>query len=104
MDLSLSGKRAVVTGGSRGIGFAIADALAAEGTEIALLARDPDRLEAAAVRLRERGGRVLALSADTVPGQRTRQWPRWDLPSGRVSYALRRPAVQEPRLCRRMSP
>jgi NAD(P)-dependent dehydrogenase (short-subunit alcohol dehydrogenase family) len=48
MDLSLSGKRAVVTGGSRGIGFAIADALAAEGAEIALLARDPDRLAAAA--------------------------------------------------------
>ena len=44
MDLFLSGKRAVVTGGSRGIGFAIADALSAEGAEIALLARDPGRL------------------------------------------------------------
>ena len=52
MDLDLSGKRAVVTGGSRGIGFAIADALAAEGAEIALLARDPDRLATAAGRLR----------------------------------------------------
>jgi short-subunit dehydrogenase len=52
MDLFLSGKRAVVTGGSRGIGFAIADALSAEGVEIALLARDPSRLAAAAARLR----------------------------------------------------
>jgi 3-oxoacyl-[acyl-carrier protein] reductase len=36
MDLQLTGKRAVVTGGSRGIGFAIADTLAAEGADIAV--------------------------------------------------------------------
>jgi len=72
VDLFLSGKRAVVTGGSRGIGFAIADALSAEGVEIALLARDPDRLAAAAARLRERGGRVLALSADTTDDKAVR--------------------------------
>jgi short-subunit dehydrogenase len=66
VDLYLGGKRAVVTGGSRGIGFAIADSLAAEGAEIAILARDPDRLAAAADRLHERGVRVLALSADTT--------------------------------------
>jgi NAD(P)-dependent dehydrogenase (short-subunit alcohol dehydrogenase family) len=66
MDLYLSGKRAVVTGGSRGIGFAIADALAAEGAQVAILARDPDRLATAAGRLHERGGRVLALAADTT--------------------------------------
>jgi NAD(P)-dependent dehydrogenase (short-subunit alcohol dehydrogenase family) len=66
MDLQLSGKRAVVTGGSRGIGFAIAAALAAEGADIALLARDPERLEAASRRLREGSRRVLALAADTT--------------------------------------
>ncbi len=44
MDLQLTGKRAVVTGGSRGIGFAIAAALAGEGADLALLARDPERL------------------------------------------------------------
>jgi NAD(P)-dependent dehydrogenase (short-subunit alcohol dehydrogenase family) len=48
MDLYLSGKRAVVTGGSRGIGFAIADALAAEGAQLAIVARHPDRLAASA--------------------------------------------------------
>ena len=72
MDLFLGGKRAVVTGGSRGIGFAIAEALSAEGAEIALLARDPDRLAAAAARLRARGGRVLALSADTTDDKAVR--------------------------------
>jgi NAD(P)-dependent dehydrogenase (short-subunit alcohol dehydrogenase family) len=72
MDLYLSGKRAVVTGGSRGIGFAIADTLAAEGAEIAILARDPERLATAAERLHERGGRVLALSADTTDDKSVR--------------------------------
>ena len=72
MDLFLSGKRAVITGGSRGIGFAIADALAAEGAQIAILARDPDRLAVAAGQLRVHGGRVLALSADTTDDKAVR--------------------------------
>jgi NAD(P)-dependent dehydrogenase (short-subunit alcohol dehydrogenase family) len=71
MDLYLAGKRAVVTG-SRGIGFAIADTLAAEGADVAVLARDPDRLEAASRRLRERGRRVLALVADTTDDEAVR--------------------------------
>ena len=67
MDLQLTGKRAVVTGGSRGIGFAIARALATEGADIALLARDPDRLAAAAKELGSTAGvRVLTLPADTT--------------------------------------
>ena len=72
MDLYLAGKRAVVTGGSRGIGFAIAAALASEGAQVALLARDPGRLAAAAGQLREHGGRVLALSADTTDDKAVR--------------------------------
>jgi NAD(P)-dependent dehydrogenase (short-subunit alcohol dehydrogenase family) len=66
VDLGLAGKRAVVTGGSRGIGLAIAGTLAAEGADIALLARDPARLDAARQRLAASGRRVLALSADTT--------------------------------------
>ncbi|HEY5352206.1 MAG TPA: SDR family oxidoreductase [Streptosporangiaceae bacterium] len=67
MDLQLAGKRAVVTGGSRGIGYAIASALGAEGADLALLARDAARLDAAAKELAaEHGCRVLALPADTT--------------------------------------
>jgi NAD(P)-dependent dehydrogenase (short-subunit alcohol dehydrogenase family) len=65
MDLGLAEKRALVTGGSRGIGAAIADGLAAEGVDVALLARSPDTLAAAQERIARHGGRVLAHVADT---------------------------------------
>src|SRR3984957_7648966 len=61
----LTGKRALVTGGSRGIGFAIASTLAAEGADISLLARDKDRLEAARQQW-SLGHRVVAFAADTT--------------------------------------
>lgn len=48
MDLGLDGRVAVVTGGSRGIGKAIARMLAAEGSSVAIVARDPGRLTTAA--------------------------------------------------------
>ena len=66
MDLELKGKRALVTGGSRGIGKAVARALAAEGAEVAILARDPARLAAAAAELSAGGARVVAVAADTT--------------------------------------
>jgi len=53
MDLGLRGRRALITGGSRGIGFAVAEALAAEGAAVGLLARDADGLAVAAPRLEE---------------------------------------------------
>src|ERR1700733_2024132 len=52
MDLGIAGRRALVLGGNRGIGFGIAKALAAEGTDVAIAARDPERLAAAAAELR----------------------------------------------------
>jgi len=61
------GKTAYVTGGSSGIGFAIAAQLAAGGTHIALLARDAERLHAAREKLRSRcpaDVRVTEISAD----------------------------------------
>src|SRR5687768_4233591 len=67
MDLDLRGKRALVTGGSRGIGKAIARALALEGAEVAILARTEAPLKATASELSaESGRRVVAVVADTT--------------------------------------
>lgn len=67
MDLGLRGKRAIVTGGSLGIGKAIALELAREGVDVAIVARNPERLEAAARELSaQTGQRVIGLSADVT--------------------------------------
>jgi NAD(P)-dependent dehydrogenase (short-subunit alcohol dehydrogenase family) len=66
MDLELAGKRALVTGGSRGIGLAIARQLALEGARVMLAARDQDRLDAAAAAMAsETGAEVHGSSVDT---------------------------------------
>lgn len=66
MDLELSGRRALVTGGSRGIGKAVARQLALEGADVAIAARDQARIEAAVAELSaESEGRVLGRSVDT---------------------------------------
>jgi NAD(P)-dependent dehydrogenase (short-subunit alcohol dehydrogenase family) len=66
MDLQLKGKRALVTGGSRGIGKAIAKALAQEGVDVALLARNPQALADTARELAEASGRkVVGVVANT---------------------------------------
>jgi NAD(P)-dependent dehydrogenase (short-subunit alcohol dehydrogenase family) len=70
MDLELKGKAFAITGGSAGLGLALAELLLAEGARVAIFARDPERIAAAAERLRGQGGEVLALAGDvTVPEQ-----------------------------------
>jgi NAD(P)-dependent dehydrogenase (short-subunit alcohol dehydrogenase family) len=66
MDLELSGKKALVTGGSRGIGKVIARVLAAEGVDVAISARGEEQLRASAQELASATGRrVVPIVADT---------------------------------------
>ena len=71
MDLQLKGKTAVITGASVGIGLAIAEGLAAEGTNLVLVARGKERVEAEALRIAEKFGvNAIGVAADmaTVEG------------------------------------
>lgn len=66
MDLNLSGRSALVTGGTRGIGFAIASELVREGARVAITGRDPRRLAAAAAKLTGLGhGAAMAIRCDS---------------------------------------
>ena len=74
MDLQLKGKRALVTGGSKGIGKAIARALLLEGADVALLARhEQTLLDAMAELALQTGGEVIAVVADTTSDDQARQ-------------------------------
>jgi len=61
---TLKGKTAVVTGGSDGIGFAVAEAFAAHGADLVMVGRDPDKLAEKARTLIPGGTHVLPVAAD----------------------------------------
>jgi NAD(P)-dependent dehydrogenase (short-subunit alcohol dehydrogenase family) len=66
VDLELTGKRAIVTGGSRGIGKAVAHALALEGVDVAIAGRTEETLRAAAAELAQLTGRkIVPIACDT---------------------------------------
>ncbi|MBL8570902.1 MAG: SDR family oxidoreductase [Phreatobacter sp.] len=66
MDLGLKGKSAIICGGSRGMGRAAADMLAAEGVALTILARNRERLDAVAADIRARFGVVVTPVAGDV--------------------------------------
>lgn len=66
MDLELRSKGAIVTGGSRGIGRAIALGLAAEGANVAVCARGAEALASVERELKERGVTAVALQCDVA--------------------------------------
>lgn len=84
MDFNLTGKYALVTGGSHGIGKAIALALAEEGCNVAICARNKARLAKAESEIKEKGIRTLAISANVTVLEDVRSlcdtlevtWPR----------------------------
>jgi NAD(P)-dependent dehydrogenase (short-subunit alcohol dehydrogenase family) len=67
MDLALKGKTALITGGSVGIGLAVAEGLAQEGVDLVLCARDAERLQNESKRIHKDGGvKVLGFPADVA--------------------------------------
>jgi NAD(P)-dependent dehydrogenase (short-subunit alcohol dehydrogenase family) len=66
MDLHLESKVVLVTGGTDGLGAALADRLVEEGAWVAVCGRDPHRLAATEQRLRDAGGDALAVQADVT--------------------------------------
>lgn len=69
MNLGLKGKRALITGASQGIGYAIAAALAEEGCNVALSARGEARLQSAVAELRSRDVDAFGIVADLATEQ-----------------------------------
>lgn len=68
MDLGLKGRRAIVTGGTKGIGLAIAETLAAEGCNVALCSRNAAEAEATAAELAGKGVSTLGAGVDVADG------------------------------------
>ncbi len=102
-ELALRGIHAVVTGGSRGLGKAIARALASAGATVLIGGRDAQRLEAAAERIaHETGGTVLFAAADLCDDTQREQFierarsqlTHVDVLFNNAGIGLRRPAVQ----------
>jgi 3-oxoacyl-[acyl-carrier protein] reductase len=64
MDLKLDGKTAFILGGSKGLGRGVADALAAEGVAVALVARTQETLDKSVSEIKARGGKAVGVAAD----------------------------------------
>lgn len=74
MDLKLKGQKALITGGTKGIGRAIADTLAAEGCNVAICARNESEVAAAVDALRAAGVTAFGQSVDVGDGDALKAW------------------------------
>ena len=75
MDLGLKGKVALVSGASKGLGYAVARALAAEGAQVAISSRDEKAIAEAAQRIeRETGARVTSMAVDVRSKEAIERW------------------------------
>jgi NAD(P)-dependent dehydrogenase (short-subunit alcohol dehydrogenase family) len=74
MDLKLKGLKALVTGSSKGIGRAVADLFAREGSDVAVCGRNEDAVDAAGAALAAHGGKVFARTADVADPAALKGW------------------------------
>lgn len=74
MDLGLRGKKAIVTGATKGIGRAIVELLAAEGCDVALCARSADEVEEAVRAIKARGATVVGGAVNVRDGDAYKAW------------------------------
>jgi len=74
MDLGLKGKKAIVTGGTRGIGRAIAETLASEGADVAICARDQQQVNEAVAALEKKGVKAFGGTVDIADGPALQKW------------------------------
>lgn len=74
MRFELTGKRAVITGGTRGIGRAIADTLAANGADVAVCARTAEHVQEAVAALGRNGIKAIGDVVDVGDGAGVRRW------------------------------
>jgi 3-oxoacyl-[acyl-carrier protein] reductase len=74
MDLKLKGRKALITGGTKGIGRAIADALAGEGCDVAICARTQSDVDAAVEQLKAKGVKAVGKAVDVGNGDELKNW------------------------------
>jgi 3-oxoacyl-[acyl-carrier protein] reductase len=82
MDLQLKGKTALILGGSKGLGRGVADALAAEGVAVAIVARGQEALDRAVSEVTSRGSRAVGFAADVA------NWPSLEAAANKARAQL----------------